>query len=137
MEIAHALDHHDGKCKNLHGHSYHLIVTVIGTPTDQWGDAKDGMVVDFSELKAIVKREIVDLFDHALVLRKESKFVQAITAEMNPRLLLVDYTPTCENMLLDMVARIRPHLPATAALHHVSLRETANSYAEWFASDNA
>lgn len=136
LETAHALDHHDGKCKNIHGHSYCLAVTAFGVPLDQWGDPKDGMVVDFADLKSVVNAEVIDIFDHALVLRNESRFVEKIDKELNPRLFLVDYTPTCENMLVDMVDRIRKQLPDNIELHSVRLRETATSYAEWFAADN-
>lgn len=70
FEMAHALDGHDGKCKNIHGHSYGLKVTFSGTPIDAPGEAKDGMVIDFSDIKEIVKTNVVNVFDHALVLRK-------------------------------------------------------------------
>jgi 6-pyruvoyltetrahydropterin/6-carboxytetrahydropterin synthase len=136
METAHALDHHDGKCRNIHGHSYQLSVTVIGTPSDNWGDPKDGMVVDFADLKSIVNAQVIDRFDHALVLRKNSPFVEKLNTDINPRLLLVDYTPTCENMLLEMVKRIGAALPAGVDLHSARLRETATSFTEWFGSDN-
>lgn len=136
METAHALDHHDGKCKNIHGHSYGLSVTAFGVPLDDWGNPKDGMVVDFADLKAVVNETVIDLFDHALVLRDNSKFLAKLDKDDNPRLLLVDYTPTCENMLLDMVDRIQKELPGNIELHSMRLRETATSYAEWFASDN-
>lgn len=136
METAHALDHHDGKCRNIHGHSYQLSVTVIGTPSDNWGDPKDGMVVDFADIKSIVKAQVIDRFDHALVLRNNSRFVEKLDAEINPRLLLVDYTPTCENMLVEMVQLISEKLPSEIDLHSVRLRETATSFAEWVRSDN-
>ncbi len=135
MEIAHALDHHDGKCHNIHGHSYHLSVTVKGVPSTQTGSPKEGMVVDFADLKKVVKQQVVDRFDHALVLYQDSKFVPAISKSMNPRLLLVNYQPTCENMLIEMVGRIQNELGASVQLHHVHLRETATSYAEWWAED--
>jgi len=137
-EMAHALDHHDGKCHNIHGHTYSLEVTFIGEITDEPGAAKDGMVVDFADIKRIVKSKIVDVYDHALVLRDDSRFLSVLDTKLNPRLMLKPYQPTCENLLLDMVETVKNSLNASdgVSLHSAMLRETKTSYAEWFASDN-
>ncbi|MEI7897813.1 MAG: 6-carboxytetrahydropterin synthase, partial [bacterium] len=71
FEAAHALMGYDGPCKNIHGHSYELSVTVIGTPVTDRSSAKLGMVMDFGDLKKIIKKQIVDPFDHALLLNSE------------------------------------------------------------------
>ena len=65
FETGHALSGYDGKCRNVHGHSYKLSVTVIGEPITDPSHVKYGMVIDFTDLKKIVKEEIVDVFDHA------------------------------------------------------------------------
>ena len=62
FDAAHSLPSHDGRCKNLHGHSYILEVTITG-PIVQDGP-KQGMIMDFADISAIVKREIVDAWDH-------------------------------------------------------------------------
>lgn len=62
FEAAHKLPHHPGKCKNLHGHSYHLVVSV-----DRPVAADTGMAIDFSDLKAVVRRQVVDRLDHTYV----------------------------------------------------------------------
>ena len=67
FETGHALYGYDGKCKNVHGHSYKLSVTVIGKPIADKNNVKYGMVIDFSDLKQIVKEDIVNVFDHATV----------------------------------------------------------------------
>ena len=67
MEMAHALHGYDGLCKNIHGHSYKLWVTLRGAVKDEAGHKKDGMVLDFSLLKQMVKPLIIDKFDHSLV----------------------------------------------------------------------
>lgn len=136
FEMAHALDGHDGKCHNIHGHTYGLRVTFIGTPIDELGAAKDGMVVDFSDLKTIVKKNVVDEFDHSLVLRDNSRFLGTITPENNKRLILVPYQPTAEKILEHMVQIIQEHMQPHMQLHSALLRETKSSYVEWFASDN-
>ena len=72
FETGHALYGYDGKCKNVHGHSYKLSVTVIGTPIADTNNVKCGMVIDFGDLKKIVSSEIVDKFDHATVFNKNT-----------------------------------------------------------------
>jgi len=137
FETAHALYGYDGKCKNIHGHSYHLHVTVIGTPIDDLGNNKNGMVLDFGDLKKLVKEEIVDVFDHTTILNGKSPHKElAQTLKDNAhRIVLVEYQPTSENMLFDIADRIKKQLPEHVSLHSLKLFETASSYAEWFAED--
>jgi 6-pyruvoyltetrahydropterin/6-carboxytetrahydropterin synthase len=137
FESAHALYGYDGKCKNIHGHSYHLHVTVIGTPIEDNNHHKNGMVLDFGDLKQMVKEEIVDVFDHAIILNGNSPHRDlALTLKDNAhRIVLVDYQPTSENMLFDIADKIKKQLPKNVSLHSLKLFETANSYAEWFAKD--
>jgi 6-pyruvoyltetrahydropterin/6-carboxytetrahydropterin synthase len=136
FEMAHALFGYDGPCKNIHGHSYHLSVTVKGIPIKDKNNPKKGMILDFSELKAIVK-PIVDKLDHATILNAGSPHKKL--AEENilfEKLVLVDYQPTCENMLIDIATKIKSQLKEEISLHHLKLRETPTSFAEWFAEDN-
>lgn len=138
FEAGHALYGYDGKCKNLHGHSYKLYVTVIGEPINQDGHVKNGMVIDFGDLKRIVKQEIVDVFDHAMVFNRQSEH-KAIAEKLQSEghaIILVDYQPTSENLVIDFAQRIQKHLPSGVSLHSLRLQETESSYAEWFASDN-
>ena len=137
FETGHALYGYDGKCKNVHGHSYKLAVTVTGTPITDTSDVKYGMVIDFGDLKKIVKEEIVDRFDHATVFNKNTPHAQ-LAEELirhGHHVLLVDYQPTSENMVIDFAEKIGPRLPEGVALHSLKLHETETSYAEWYASD--
>ena len=138
FETGHALYGYDGKCRNVHGHSYKLSVTVIGTPISDTNNVKYGMVIDFGDLKKIVKEEIVDVFDHATVFNKNTPHVE-LANELKDRghsVLLVDYQPTSEMMVIDFAEKIKARLPKTITLHSLKLQETVSSYAEWFASDN-
>ncbi|MCB0398337.1 MAG: 6-carboxytetrahydropterin synthase [Winogradskyella sp.] len=138
FETGHALYGYDGKCKNVHGHSYRLDVTVIGTPISDNNNVKFGMVIDFGDLKKIVKDEIVDVFDHATVFNKNTPHVE-LAKELENRghnVLLVNYQPTSEMMVIDFAEKIKKRLPSTIKLHSLKLQETATSFAEWFASDN-
>ncbi len=138
FETGHALYGYDGKCKNVHGHSYRLDVTVIGTPIADNTNVKFGMVIDFTDLKKIVKEEIVDVFDHATVFNKNTPHVE-LAKELQDRghnVLLANYQPTSEMMVIDFAEKIKRRLPENIKLHSLKLQETATSFAEWFASDN-
>jgi len=137
FEAAHALPGYDGVCRNIHGHSYELSVTVIGSPIQQNDSPKNGMVIDFNDIKKIVKKDIIDHFDHALILR--SDFERNKLSEWGEpfgNIVLVDYQPTIENILVDFANRIKILLPPGIRLFALKLRETANSFAEWYSEDN-
>lgn len=139
FEAGHALYGYDGKCKNVHGHSYKLSVTVIGTPISDPSNVKFGMVIDFGDLKKIVATEIVNKFDHATVFNKNTPHIE-LAAELEKRehcVILVDYQPTSEMMLIDFAQKIKSRLPENVQLHSLKLRETGTSHAEWYASDNS
>lgn len=138
FETGHALYGYDGKCKNVHGHSYKLSVTVIGKPITDTSNVKFGMVIDFSDLKKIVKEEIVDIFDHATVFNQNTPHIE-LANELKNRghhVILVDYQPTSENMVIDFAKKIKSRLPKDIQLHSLKLQETETSFAEWYASDN-
>lgn len=137
FEMAHALWNYDGLCKNIHGHSYILRVTVIGTPINDDTHVKNGMVMDFGDLKRIVNEQIVDRLDHTVVLNEKSPYQKVLELpQMGGRHVITPYQPTCENMLVDFAQRIKSQLPKNVELHSLRLHETANSFAEWFAEDN-
>lgn len=138
FETGHALYGYDGKCRNVHGHSYKLSVTVVGTPISDPDHVKYGMVIDFGDLKKIVKEEIVDVFDHATVFNKNTPHVE-LAKELKQRghnVLLVGYQPTSEMMVIDFADKIKARLPKDISLHSLKLQETDTSYASWYASEN-
>lgn len=137
FETGHALYGYDGKCRNVHGHSYKLSVTVIGHPIQDPGHVKYGMVIDFGDLKKIVKEEVVDVFDHATVFNRNTPHVE-LAKELGERghnIILVDYQPTSEEMIMDFAQKIKARLPENISLFSLKLQETESSFAEWFASD--
>jgi len=138
FETGHALYGYDGKCKNVHGHSYKLSVTVSGEPIKDNTHVKFGMVIDFSDLKKIVNEEIVDVFDHATVFNQNTPHIE-LAKELQARdhhVILVDYQPTSEMMVIDFAEKIKDRLPNNIKLHSIKLQETDSSFAEWFASEN-
>ncbi len=138
FETGHALYGYDGKCKNVHGHSYKLSVTVIGSPISDANNVKYGMVIDFTDLKKIVMEEVVDQFDHATVFNQNTPHIE-LAKELKSRdhhVILVDYQPTSENMVIDFADRIKKRLSENIDLFSLKLQETESSFAEWYASDN-
>lgn len=135
--MAHALYGYDGPCKNIHGHTYHLSVTLIGKPSANLDDVKLGMVVDFGDLKKVVKETLLETYDHALVLNEEAPYSKSevISSEFE-KVILVPYQPTCENLLLDFVEQLQNVFTSQMELASVRLEETPTSYAEWNKSDN-
>ena len=137
FESAHMLKDYDGLCKNIHGHSYRLAVTVIGQSNTDINSPKLGMVMDFGDLKKIVNSVIVTDMDHSLVVSDKSNYKPLLeTGQMFERHFLLPYQPTCENMVIDFAGRIKKLLPQNIKLYSVKLYETATSYAEWNADDN-
>jgi 6-pyruvoyltetrahydropterin/6-carboxytetrahydropterin synthase len=139
FETGHALYGYDGLCKNVHGHSYKLSVTLLGVPIENKNHVKFGMVMDFSDLKKIVKETIVNSFDHATVLNVNSphkKLADSMESQGH-KIMRVPYQPTSEMMILDFAVKIQNKLPKHLSLHHLLLRETETSYAEWHASDQS
>lgn len=136
FEMAHALWEYDGLCKNIHGHSYILKVTVSGQPISDPDDIKEGMVIDFGDLKRVAKKHIVDIFDHSVVLNKKAPVEKfAGIDEMFDRKLYTDFQPTAENLVIYFSDILKRELPGDVKLESIVLYETANSYAEWIASD--
>ena len=131
FEAAHALVGYDGKCRNIHGHSYELQVTVKGLPINDENNPKNGMVIDFHELKGIVNEEIVNRLDHSFIVgdNMPDDFVKIV--ECNFDKVRVPYQPTTENMLNDFAGRIKNKLPQNVSLYSVRLQETRDSFAEW------
>jgi len=135
MEMAHALHGYDGLCKNIHGHSYRLWVTLRGPVLEEAGHKKDGMVLDFGLLKRLVKPKIIDKYDHSLVLNANSPHAN-IDLSAFEKVYLLPYQPTSENLVNDFVSIIKNQLPENVELYKVVLSETANSFAEWCLDDN-
>ncbi len=137
FEMAHALYEYDGLCRNIHGHSYNLEVTLIGELKKQPGHPKDGMVLDFGELKKIVNSKIVKRYDHALMVNSLFPKSQIeLLKQTTERIIIVDFQPTSENIVIDISKILQQHLPSGVSLFSIRLFETVTSFAEWFASDN-
>lgn len=129
FDMAHMLDGHDGKCKNLHGHTYKLQVEVTGELVES--GAKSGMVIDFSDLKAVVKREILDKMDHAFIFdstsERECQVAELLTS-LNSKNFGIPMRTTAENMAKYMFDRLQE---AGLPVSLIRLWETPTSYCEY------
>jgi len=136
FEMAHALWNYDGPCKNIHGHSYRLFVTIIGTPIKDKDNPKFGMVMDFKDLKTTVKSSVVDPLDHALVVFKDAEGDSLNSVrQMYSKVHVFDFQPTCENLVQYIADELLEKIPENTELFSLKLYETATSYAEWYAAD--
>jgi 6-pyruvoyltetrahydropterin/6-carboxytetrahydropterin synthase len=137
FEMAHMLHAYEGPCRNIHGHSYILEVTLAGEPLNSPGDPRDGMIMDFGELKNIVKEHIISRFDHALMINSLiPEEQQEMLVKISEKLLVVGFQPTTENIAAHIAEIVQEHLPTGVSMLSVRLYETVTAFAEWFASDN-
>ena len=135
FEMAHALHGYDGLCANIHGHSYRLWVTVRGDVKKELAHIKDGMVMDFTDLKSIVKPTIIKKYDHSLVLNANSPHANLDLSAFD-KVYYLPYQPTSENLVSDFANSITSLLPENVELLKVVLSETVSSFAEWNSEDN-
>ncbi len=138
FEAAHALWNYDGLCQHIHGHSYKLFVTIIGSPSTDVTNPKFGMLMDFGDLKKIVNQQIIEDLDHSLMFYKLAvnhlKFMENVP-QMFDKVHVLDYQPTCENLVFHFSEKLKKHLPKHIKLFSIKLYETATSFAEWYQED--
>lgn len=128
FDMAHILDGHDGKCRNLHGHTYKLQVEVSGDLYQQ--GPKKGMVMDFADLKDIVKTLILEPMDHAFIYDTNSEReckIAALLNELNSKTFDMPTRTTAEEMARFIFNRLKSELPLSA----VRLWETPTSFCEY------
>ncbi|MDK2976008.1 MAG: 6-pyruvoyltetrahydropterin/6-carboxytetrahydropterin synthase [Candidatus Marinimicrobia bacterium] len=100
FDMAHRLSFHQGKCRHLHGHTYTLEVYVRGIPDQH------GLVMDFGDLKHIVKKEIVDILDHSVaVYEKDLTLVDALSGKF--RSVMLPFETTAENLCAWIARRLQ------------------------------
>ena len=135
FEMAHALHGYDGLCANIHGHSYRLWITVRGDVKKEPTHTKDGMLIDFIDLKSIVKSIIIKKYDHSLVLNANSPHANLDLSAFE-KVYYLPYQPTSENLVTDFANSITSLLPDNVELLKVVLSETVSSFAEWNSEDS-
>ena len=112
-----------------------MAVTVTGEPVAEENSPKKGMVMDFTDLKKIVGENIIDKFDHALVMRKDAPLAEEIQKAYG-NVIVVDFQPTSEMLAIYFADILSKKLPSGLSLYSIKLWETEKSCAAWYASDN-
>lgn len=135
FDAGHRIPDHRSLCKHLHGHRYALEVTVSGDVTRLDGDPRNGMVLDFSEVKTVMRELVVDRWDHAfLVHAGDTLIVDFLRSLPDHRTVVLDTVPTAENLAqkaFDLLApRIGTLCNKALRLQNVRLYETPNCWAD-------
>jgi 6-pyruvoyltetrahydropterin/6-carboxytetrahydropterin synthase len=131
FETAHAIFGYEGQCRNIHGHSYELHVTVGNKKADDGFISAPGFVFDFKDLKK-AGNEIVETLDHKIVLSNAYLNAHPYLRALE-NLVIWDFEPTAENILLYIKEVVEKNLPAGMVPLYLKIYETKNSYAEWVA----
>jgi len=128
--MAHAIYGYQGACKNIHGHSYELHVSVASFNNSDDYIPAPGILLDFKEIKKLVNVAIIEVFDHKIILSRDF-LAQHPSFSSQENLVIWESEPTAENMLIYIKKTLRNKLPEGINLVHLKLRETKDSYAEW------
>ena len=126
FDAAHILTNHQGLCKNLHGHTYRVDVSV----TQGDGDTSD-MVIDFKDLKRIAIEVVCERFDHAFIYNTESageREIAAVVEKNGMRTVAIPFRSTAENLARMFFGELKARIPGLSA---VKVWETADSCAEY------
>jgi 6-pyruvoyltetrahydropterin/6-carboxytetrahydropterin synthase len=99
FDAGHRIPDHKSQCRNLHGHRYVLEITLVGNVIEQEGSSDNGMIMDFSDVKAIAHQHLVDVWDHAfLVYAKDTPVRDFLDSLPNHKTVVIDRIPTVENL---------------------------------------
>lgn len=135
FDAGHRIPDHKSQCRHLHGHRYAIEISLAGEIIRRDGDAANGMVMDFSDVKTLANKHLVDAWDHAFLVHSgDTAVVQFLQSLPDHKTVLLDCIPTAENLaqlafrILDAVYRdtYGNHLH----LQQVRLYETPNCWAD-------
>ena len=130
FEMAHAIYGYAGSCKNVHGHSYELHVTLSSATTGDEYISAPGFEIDFKEIKELVNVHVIKSLDHKMVLSKVFIASRPVFKD-EENLEIWDAEPTAENLLIYIHRTLEKHLPGNTKLTRLTIYETRDSYAEW------
>lgn len=139
FDAGHRIPDHNSQCRNLHGHRYTLLITLVGTVIEKEGHSENGMVMDFSDIKALAKTHLVDLWDHAfLVYRHDTAVRHFLESLPDHKTVVLERIPTVENLAraaFDILKGVYQDRYNTGlSLSKITLYETPNCWAEVDAS---
>ena len=123
-EMGHRLPEHFGNCKNIHGHSYKMIVEFEGEMN------KDEMIIDFYDIDKIIK-PLIEKLDHAFMVNKNDRDVIEFLEKIKSKMLVVDFNSTVENICKYVLEEIKKfEMPQNISSIGVRIYETNEDYAE-------
>jgi len=123
-EMGHRLPEHFGQCKNIHGHSYKMLVEFEGELD------KNGMVIDYYDVEKIIN-PIIEKLDHAFLVNKDDKLTIEFLEKLNSKKVVVDFESTVENICIYLLTQIKTaDLPANVKAIMVRVSETEEDYAK-------
>ena len=135
FDAGHRIPDHKSQCRNLHGHRYTLEITLVGNVIETEGSSDNGMIMDFSDIKALAKQHLVDVWDHAfLVYRKDEAVKNFLDSLPDHKTVIIDTIPTVENLARTawdiLKAAYKDRYGTGLHLHKLVLHETPNCWAE-------
>jgi 6-pyruvoyltetrahydropterin/6-carboxytetrahydropterin synthase len=135
FDAGHRIPDHKSQCRNLHGHRYTVEITLLGNVIEQEGSSDNGMIMDFSDVKALAKQYLVDVWDHAfLVYEKDVAVRNFLDSLPGHKTVIIDRIPTVENLAqtaFDILkAAYQDRYGTGLRLHKLVLHETPNCWAE-------
>ncbi len=137
FDSGHRIPNHKSQCRNLHGHRYVMEITLSGDIIKQENASENGMVMDFSDVKAIAKESVVNVWDHAfLVYHNDKEVLDFLNSLPNHKTVVFPTVPTAENMVMEAFRILKSKYHDTYGNHlkleKVRLYETPNSWADAF-----
>ena len=135
FDAGHRIPDHQSQCRHLHGHRYALEITLSGDIIEAHGQAINGMLMDFSEVKTLAKTHLVDAWDHAFLAYKgDSALVQLLEQLPGHKTVLLDAVPTAENLATiaykTLASIYHDRYGTSLRLENVRLYETPNCWAD-------
>lgn len=135
FDAGHRIPHHNSQCKNLHGHRYVIEITLTGDIIKKEQTSENGMVMDFSDVKNIARKSVVDVWDHAFLVHKnDSAVLDFLNSLPDHKTVIFQEVPTAENMVAEAFRILKDQYQDTYGNHltlaRVRLYETPNSWAD-------
>lgn len=131
FDSAHQLTGHDGKCANLHGHTYKVEIALKGPVIGPYDPAKEGFVMDFYDLSRIAKEGLIDKLDHAFIAKGDEPILPELERS-GSKIVGLGFRSTCENMAMYMCHWLKEHY---VPVYYVRLWETPTGSAKVYAAD--
>ena len=137
-DTGHRVPNHKSKCRHMHGHRYRWEAELEGDVVTLGGVSEEGMLMDFSDVSAILNEYIHDVVDHAFIVYERDKEALIALSHMGDehRTLIVPFVPTAENLARWAFEKVEPHISSSYGnklkLHAFHVRETPKSWASWY-----